>query len=303
MIMRLLWHLLLLFGLSPLLLGVIGKTKALFGGRKGAPFLQHYFDLLKLFQKGIVLSRTTTWLFRTGPVVGLAAPLMASLFVPFGAIGAPLGFDGDLIFVVYLMALSRFCTTTAALDTGSAFEGMGAAREVTFACLVEPTLFFVLIVLVRITGSLSLSGLFGPALSAGWQTAGPSLVLAFVCLLVVVLVENCRIPFDDPNTHLELTMIHEVMVLDHSGPDLGLILYGAAMKLLVLGAMAVSVVIPYSFGNQLLDALAFALGMLVLAVVIGVVESIMARLQLLRIPQLLIGTSLLSFFSLILLLR
>jgi formate hydrogenlyase subunit 4 len=303
MIMRLFWHLLLLFGLSPLLIGVIGKTKALFGGRMGAPFLQPYFDLWRLFHKGMVISRTTTWLFRAGPLVGFTAPIVAALFVPFGAVGAPLGFDGDLIFVVYLFALSRFCTATAALDTGSPFEGMGAAREVTFACLAEPTLFFVLIVLVRLTGSFSLSGLFGPSLVSGWQTAGPSLVLAFFCMFIVVLVENCRIPFDDPTTHLELTMIHEVMVLDHSGPDFGMILYGAAMKLLVLGAMVVSLVIPFSLGSQLLDALVFGLGMLVLAVLIGVVESIMARLQLLRIPQLLIGTSLLSFFSLILLLR
>jgi formate hydrogenlyase subunit 4 len=303
MIMRLFWHLLLLCGLSPLLLGVIGKTKALFGGRLGPPLLQPYYDLWKLFHKGMVLSRTTTWLFRLGPVVALATPLLASLFVPFGAIGAPLSFAGDLIFVLYLLALSRFCTATAALDTGSAFEGMGAAREVTFACLVEPTLFFVLIVLARLTGSFSLAGLFGPALAAGWQSAAPSLVLSVFCLVVVVLVENCRIPFDDPNTHLELTMIHEVMVLDHSGPDFAMILYGAAMKLLLLGAMVVGLLLPFSLGNQLLDAQLFALSMLLLACLIGVVESIMARLQLLRIPQLLIGTSLLSFFALILLLR
>jgi formate hydrogenlyase subunit 4 len=303
MIAQLFWHFLLLFGLSPLLLGVIGKTKAVFGGRQGPPFLQLYYDLWKLFQKGMVISRTTTWLFRAGPVVGLTVPVLASLFVPFGAIGAPLGFDGDLIFVVYLFGLARFCTATAALDTGSAFEGMGAAREVTFACLAEPTLFFVLIVLVRLTGSFSLGGLFGPVLLPGWHSAGPSLVLAVFCMVIVVLVENCRIPFDDPTTHLELTMIHEVMVLDHSGPDLGMILYGAAMKLLVLGAMVIGLVLPFSLGNQVLDALIFGLGMLILAVLIGVVESIMARLQLLRIPQLLIGTSLLSVFSLILLLR
>lgn len=303
MIIRLFWHLVLLFGFSPLLLGVIGKTKALFGGRKGPPVLQQYYDLWKLFHKGVVISRTTTWLFRAGPVAAMAVPVMASLFVPFGAVGAPLGFDGDLIFVVYLFALARFCIATAALDTGSAFEGMGAAREVTFACLTEPTIFFVFIVLVRLTGSFSLGGLFGPALVSGWQTAAPSLVLVIVCMMIVVLVENCRIPFDDPNTHLELTMIHEVMVLDHSGPDLGMILYGAAMKLMILGAMVVGLVLPISLGNQVLDAMVFCLAMLVLAVLIGAVESIMARLQLLKIPQLLIGTSLLAFFSMILLLR
>lgn len=303
MIIRLFWHMVLLFGLSPLLLGVIGKTKALFGGRKGPPVLQHYYDIAKLFRKGMVISRTTTWLFRAGPVAALAVPVMASLFVPFGAVGAPLSFDGDLIFVIYLFGLSRFCTATAAMDTGSAFEGMGAAREVTYACLVEPTLFFVLIALVRLTGSFSLGGLFGPALMAGWQTAGPSLVLALFCMIVVVLVENCRIPFDDPTTHLELTMIHEVMVLDHSGPDLAMILYGAAMKLTVLGAMAVGMILPFSLGNQGLDAGVFSLAMLALAVFAGIVESVMARLQLVKIPQLLIGTSLLSFFSLIMLLR
>ncbi|OIP44041.1 MAG: hydrogenase [Deltaproteobacteria bacterium CG_4_10_14_3_um_filter_60_8] len=303
MITRLFLHLLVLFALAPLLPGVIGKTKALFGGRKGAPFLQHYFNLWKLFGKGLVISRTTTWIFRTGPVVGLAVPVIASLFVPFGSLTAPLGFNGDMIFVIYLFALSRFCTATAALDTGSAFEGMGAAREVTFACLAEPALFFSLIVIARLTGSLSLTEMLGPGLLAGWHGAAASLILVLVCLFVVVLVENCRIPFDDPNTHLELTMIHEVMVLDHSGPDLALIFYGAAMKLLVLGAVVVRVAIPVNLGNQALDLGVFILGMIGLAVLIGVIESIMARLQLLRIPQFLIGTILLSFFSLIMLLR
>jgi len=296
-------HLLLLFGLSPLLPGVIGKTKALFAGRTGPPFLQSYYDIWKLFGKGLVISRTTTWVFRAGPVVGLAVPVLAALLVPFGAISAPLSFPGDLILFVYLFGLARFFTAAAALDTGSSFEGMGAAREVTFSCLAEPTVFFSFIVLARLSGSLSLTTMFGPVLNTAWQSAGPSLVLVLACLFVVALVENCRIPFDDPNTHLELTMIHEVMVLDHSGPDFGMILYGAAMKLFVLGALVVRLVFPGATGNVLLDTLFFAGGMLLLAVVIGVVESTMARLRLLRIPQLLVGTMLLSFFSLILLLR
>ena len=296
-------HLLLLFGLSPLLPGVIGKTKALFAGRTGPPFLQSYYDIWKLFGKGLVISRTTTWVFRAGPVLGLAVPVLASLMVPFGAIGAPLSFTGDLIFFVYLFGLSRFFTAAAALDTGSSFEGMGAAREVTFSCLAEPTVFFSFIVLARLSGSLSLNTMFGQVLDTAWQSAGPSLILVLACLFVVVLVENCRIPFDDPNTHLELTMIHEVMVLDHSGPDFGMILYGAAMKLFVLGALVVRLVFPGATGNVFLDTLLFAGGMLLLAVVIGVVESTMARLRLLRVPQLLVGTMLLSFFSLILLLR
>ena len=301
--LELLLHLFLLFALSPLLPGVIGKTKALFAGRVGPPLLQSYYDLWKLFGKGLVISRTTTWVFRAGPVVGLAVPILASLMVPFGALAAPLSFGGDLILFVYLFALARFFTVAAALDTGSSFEGMGAAREVTFACLAEPIIFFSFIVLVRLSGSLVLGEMLGPGLAAAWASAAPSLVLILVGLFLVVLVENCRIPFDDPATHLELTMIHEVMVLDHSGPDFGLILYGAAMKLMVLGALVVRLALPVATGHRLTDVLCFAGGMVLLAVLIGVVESIMARLRLPRVPQLLIGGSLLSLFSLVLLLR
>jgi formate hydrogenlyase subunit 4 len=303
MMRQLFLHLLLLFVLSPLLPGVIGKTKAFCAGRTGPPFLQTYYDLWKLFGKGLVISRTTTWVFRAGPILGLAVPILAAMMVPFGAIGAPLAFTGDLILFIYLFGLSRFFMAAAALDTGSSFEGMGAAREVTFACLAEPTIFFSFIVLARLSGSLSLNTMFGPGLNEAWQSAGPSLFLTLACLFVVVLVENCRIPFDDPNTHLELTMIHEVMVLDHSGPDFGMIVYGAAMKLFVLGALVVRLVFPDATGNLLLATLLFTGEMLLLAVAIGVVESTMARLRLVRVPQLLVGTLLLSFFSLILLLR
>ncbi|MEJ2201575.1 MAG: NADH-quinone oxidoreductase subunit H [Desulfuromonadaceae bacterium] len=303
MIGNILLHLILLLLLSPLLLGVIGKTKALFAGRWGAPFLQPYFDLWKLLRKDMVLSETTSWVFLAGPVVGLAVPLLATLLLPFGALPAPVSFSGDMILFVYLFGLARFLTASAALDTGSSFEGMGAAREVTFSCLAEPTLLFGLIVLARLSGSLSLTGMLGSKLAADWSTAAPSLGLTLVSLLVVLLVENSRIPFDDPNTHLELTMIHEVMVLDHSGPAFGLILYGAAMKLFVLGALVVRIALPFSCGSLLLDLLLFIAGMLALAVLIGVVESVMARLRLPRVPQVLIGTTLISAFAMVLLLR
>jgi formate hydrogenlyase subunit 4 len=303
MIGNALLHLTILLLLSPLLLGVIGKTKALFGGRYGAPFLQPYFDLWKLFRKGMVISETTTWVFLAGPVVGLAVPLLAAMLLPFGALPAPVSFDGDMILFVYLFGLARFFTASAALDTGSSFEGMGAAREVTFSCLAEPTVLFGMIVLARLAGGLSLQQMLSPGLLESWQNAAPSLGLTLVCLFVVLLVENSRIPFDDPNTHLELTMIHEVMVLDHSGPAFGLILYGAAMKLFVLGALVVRIALPFSFGNLLLDLLVFVAGMLGLAVLIGVVESIMARLKLVRVPQVLVGTTLISAFAMVLLLR
>jgi formate hydrogenlyase subunit 4 len=303
MIGRALLHLLVLFLLSPLLPGVIGKTKALFGGRVGAPFLQPYYDLWKLFRKGFVFSETTTWVFRAGPVVGLAVPILAVLLVPFGGMPAPVTFSGDLILFVYLFGLARFFTAAAALDTGSSFEGMGAAREVTFACLAEPTIFFAFVVLARLSGDLSLGVMFGSSLVGEWTEGAASLGLILVSLFVVLLVENSRIPFDDPNTHLELTMIHEVMVLDHSGPVFGMILYGAAMKLFVLGALVVRLALPWQTGSDVLDGLVFVAGMLLLAVLIGVVESVMARLRLVKVPQVLVGTTLVSAFAVVLLLR
>ena len=289
--------------LPPLLLGVIGKTKAAFAGRVGAPYLQPYYDLIKLFRKGSVFSETTTWVFRAGPVVTLSATLIAALLIPLGRHSAPLSFSGDLILFAYLFGLSRFFTTIAALDTGSSFEGMGAAREVTFSCLAEPTLFFALITLARMSGSLTLSTILTHLTPEIWIAAGASMLLLVGALFITLLAENCRIPFDDPNTHLELTMIHEVMVLDHSGPAFGVILYGAALKLFVLGAVFVNVALPIATGNALADWGIFIAAMLALAVTIGVVESVMARLRLVRVPQLLVGATILSAFAMMLVLR
>ena len=296
-------HIVLLLVMPPLLLGVIGKTKALFAGRIGPPLLQPYFDLVKLFQKGSVFSTTTTWVFRTGPVAGLATALLAGLLVPFGGHAAPVSFSGDMILFAYLFALGRFFTATAALDTGSAFEGMGSAREVTFSCLAEPALFFGFLVLAKLSASLSLTTMLGGVFPFGAGVAAPSLVLVAASLFIVLLVENSRIPFDDPSTHLELTMIHEVMVLDHSGPAFGMILYGAAIKLFVLGAFLLRVVAPYEGPTAWTDWGLFMAGMLGLAVGIGVVESVMARFRMVFIPTFLVAACLLSAFGVILLLR
>ena len=287
----------------PLLLGVIGKTKAAFAGRVGAPFFQPYYDLIKLFRKGSVFSETTTWVFRAGPVVTLAATLIAVMLIPLGRHAAPCSFSGDMILFAYLFGLSRFFTAIAALDTGSSFEGMGAAREVTFSCLAEPTLFFTLITLARMSKSLTLSTILTCSTPAVWLADGASMLLLVAALFITLLAENCRIPFDDPNTHLELTMIHEVMVLDHSGPALGIILYGAALKLFILGAVFVNVALPFATGNTLIDWGIFLVALLGLAVAIGVVESVMARLRLVRIPQLLVGATILSAFAMLLILR
>jgi formate hydrogenlyase subunit 4 len=294
------FHLAVALAMPPLLLGIINKTKAFFAGRRGPPVLQLYYDLAKLLRKGSVYSTTTTWVFRAGPVVSLAAALVAALLVPLGNDPAPVAFAGDLIFFAYVLGLGRFFTVAAALDTGSAFEGMGGAREATFACLAEPALFLGLLVLVRRSASLSLNAMLGPGLPAEWAGAGASFVLVIIALFIVLLTETSRVPVDDPNTHLELTMIHEVMVLDHSGPGLSMILYGASLKLFLLGAIVVRIAGPFSTGYALADWGLFAAGMIVLSVVIGVVESIMARLRLLQVPSLLIAACLLSAFGIVL---
>src|SRR5438270_3161993 len=254
-------HVLLALALPPLLLGVIGKTKALFAGRVGPPLLQAYYDLIKLFRKGSVFSPTTTWVFRAGPVVGLVTTALAIVLIPLTNSEAPISFAGDFILLAYLLGLGRFFTASAALDTGSAFEGMGAAREVTFACLAEPAFFLGLLVLAKLSGSLQLAGMLGSSLASHWLTAGASLALVVVSWFIVLLAENSRIPFDDPNTHLELTMIHEVMVLDHSGPALGMILYGAALKLFVFGALIVGVALPFYTNDPWMDWGIFVAGM------------------------------------------
>src|SRR5882757_8499632 len=181
-------HVLLALSLPPLLLGVIAKTKALFAGRIGPPLLQPYYDLIKLFQKGSVFSTTTTWVFRAGPVVGLVTAALAVLLIPLTDSSAPISFTGDLILLAYLLGLGRFFTTSAALDTGSPFEGMGAAREVTFACLAEPAFFLGLLVLARLSGSLQLATMLGSSLASSWATAGAALALVLLSWFIILLV-------------------------------------------------------------------------------------------------------------------
>ncbi len=295
-------HVALLLGLAPLLRGIVNRVKAVFAGRRGPPLLQPYHDLWKLLRKDSVFSSTTTWVFRAGPVVGVVTALFAGALVPFGSDPALVSFRGDFILFAYLFALSRFFTVLAALDTGSPFEGMGGAREATFSCLAEPALFFGFLALARGSGSLSLTAMLGPQLGAEWSAAGATLVLVFVSLFIVLLAECSRMPVDDPTTHLELTMIHEVMVLDHGGPALGLIEYGAALKLFVLGAVVTRIAVPYS-GDPWSNWAVFVLAMAGLAIAIGVVESLMARLRLVHVPSFLVAANLLSGFGIVLLAR
>ena len=284
---------------APLLGGIINRTKAAFAGRIGQPLLQPYYDMYKNFRKGAVYSRTTSWLFRAGPIVSLAAVLVALSLVPVNGSTAPLSFTGDLLLFAYAIGLMRFFTVLAALDTGSSFEGMGASREVFFSALAEPALLLGLATVARRAGTLSLSELL-----AATSATSPELVLVLAALGIVFLCENARIPFDDPTTHLELTMIHEVMALDHSGPDFVFIQYGAALKAWVLGSVIVGLILPVASGKFLLFNSAALLGcMFMLAVLAGIVESTMARLRLLRAPQLLVAACSLSLFAFILSMR
>ncbi len=295
--------LLLGLALAPLMPGLIQRTKARLAGRVGPPLLQTWRDIWKLLHKGAVYSHTTTWVFRAGPTVGLAATLTALALVPSGGVSAPIAFAGDVIVLAALLGLVRFLTVLAALDTGSAFEGMGASREVQFSALAEPALYLSLAVVARATGETSLSTMVAGLTPGTWAGAAPSMLLAGGALFVVFLAENARVPVDDPNTHLELTMIHEVMILDHGGPDLALILYGAAVKMWILGSLLVGLALPLRTGIAIPDLVLHLGGMFVLAVGVGVVESNMARLRLLRLPQLLVGAGSLAAVGLLLLLR
>jgi formate hydrogenlyase subunit 4 len=299
--MTVLLHLALVLGGAPLLPGVINKTKALVAGRVGPPLLQAYYDLAKLLRKRTVLSETTTWVFLAGPAVSLVAAVAASLLLPLAGSTAPIAFPGDMILFVYLFALGRFFTTAAALDTGSAFEGMGAARELTFSCLAEPALFFGLIALSRVGSSLELSSVLSVS-GRVWHSATAALVLIVASWFIVLLAENSRVPFDDPNTHLELTMIHEVMVLDHSGPAFGVVLYASAVKLFVFAALVAHVLLP-QFAYPLANAALSFGAVVIIGIVIGAIESSMARLRLARVPQLLITASLVAAFAVVLVLR
>jgi formate hydrogenlyase subunit 4 len=287
-------HLLVFLTVPPLLLGLVQRVKAIFAGRRGPPLFQVYYDLHKLLRKEAVYSRTTTWVFRAGPVVSLAAVVTGGLLVPIAGIPGPLAFSGDFILLAYLLAMARFFTVLAAMDTGSSFEGMGASREVTFGSLTEPVLFAGLLVLAVGSHSLSLSYILGPGLHDLWVRAGPALVLVAVSFAILLLAENCRIPVDDPSTHLELTMIHEVMVLDHGGPDLAFILYGAALKFFLFAAILVRLVLPVGADQPLLEAGLFLGGLLLVSVLVGTIESSMARLRLMRVPALLGGALVLA---------
>ena len=278
--------------LAPLLPGIINKVKAWIAGRRGPPVLQLYYDLAKLWRKGVVMSTLASPGFIAGPAVAWVAVLGAAMLMPLGPAGSVVSFRGDILLLIYLLALARFCTVWAAMETGSAFEGMGAAREVSYAVLAEAAIIAAVLSLSVQSGSVSLTTMLSPSPGAG-------AVLLAAGLFTVLLAENCRVPFDDPNTHLELTMIHEVMVLDHSGPPLAAILHGASVKLLLFAMLLVQAVLPIRELSPPAAAGVLVAGVLVVTVCVGLVESLLARFAFRRVPLLLTSAFLLCVFALL----
>jgi formate hydrogenlyase subunit 4 len=283
---------------APLFAGVIFKVKAFFGGRKGSPVLINYYTLIKLFKKGSVYSTSTTFIFKLGPVVSLGAAATALLFLPIAGHAPVCSFNGDVIFILYLLGLARFFTIAAAMDTASPFEGMGAAREAYFPIICEASMFMILILFYRLTGDLNLAAYFSsPQPMEFWHTAGSPLLFVVIAFFIILLTENARVPVDDPATHLELTMIHEVMVLDHSGPDFGLIEMGAFLKMFFYSSIVARLIFPFDLAHPALNLALFALGLLIVYVAIGTMESVMARYRMDRVPKFVLTSFALAFFA------
>jgi formate hydrogenlyase subunit 4 len=289
--------------MAPLLPGVAARTRAVLTGRHGAPAWQLYADLWKLAQRGAVYGTTTTWIFRMAPVAALSAAIAAALLVPLDGRAGIVRFGGDAVAFAYVLGLGRFLLALGALDTGSSFEGMGASRDVTFASIVEFGLLLTFAALAVATGELSLSGMFGAPLAAKSGALAAPLMLLALGLFALMLAECARVPVDDPSTHLELTMVHEVMVLDHGGPDLAMIQYSGALKLALFSALALGLVVPRANWAAPASVAGLAAGLLVSAAAVGVVEAVTARLRMAKVPLYIFGSAAIGGFALILLLR
>lgn len=282
--------------LSPSLLGLINVIKAKWGGRVGPPIWQNYLNIIKMLGKGAVYSGSTTWLVKGGPIIALASTTVAILIVPMGGIPGLLFFPGDFILFAYILGIGRFFTVLAGLDTASAFCGMGGSREVFYSALAEIAFLLGLAALAIQAHTLSLTGLFSAESSFD---LAPTILIIF-SLFVVVLCENSKMPVVDPNTHLELKMLHEVMVLDHGGPDLGIVEYEAGMKLWVFSLVLSQVFMPITGTNLMADVAMTLVGLYLVVAAIGVTECIMARFKILQVPKILVGATAISVLSILL---
>ena len=270
--------------------GVILRTKSIASGRKGPGIFQPWKDIAVLFRKGSVFSDTTGLIFRIAPSVTLATVTGAMLFLPFAEQKAVLSFEGDFIMFAYLLALGKFFTIIAALDTGSSFEGMGASREALFSMLVEPAFFILIATFAMFTGYTSFSVIFNHFFITGNDYVLIYSIIGAYLLVQIAMIENSRLPVDDPKTHLELTMIHEVMILDYSGFDKALIHIGTYLKFAIYGSLIYNLVVPAGWNVILQTGLFFAVQAL-FAVVIGFTESFRARNKMNKNPKFILTLS------------
>ncbi|WP_374569345.1 respiratory chain complex I subunit 1 family protein [Ideonella sp.] len=285
-------HMVIVLVMPILLVGLINRTKAWWGGRQGPRLMQSAWDLLRLLRKRPVVSTVATPLFRAGAWVVLAASLLAAQMAPVLGPLAPLQFSHDFVVFAYTLGLARLFLMLSAMDVGSSFEGMGTAREASFTAFIEPALFLLIGSAIVGTGQTSLAGLIGrwhESAAFAWLAA-PAVVVLFILLQA----EAARVPVDDPLTHLELTMVHEVMVLDHSGPELAAMQYGAAIKLTIYAGLISALLNPFDPQVDPLPAVAAALVIMALvAVAVGCVESLVARLRMRHVPRyLMLGSAL-----------
>jgi formate hydrogenlyase subunit 4 len=282
--------------------GVIIRVKSIASGRKGPGIFQPLKDVARLFKKGVVYSETTSFVFRIAPTIYFSSVVMAMLVVPFGQSKGIVSFNGDFIFFAYVLALGKFFSIISAMDTGSSFEGMGASREALYSMFAEPAFFILMGSLALLTGHTSFQEMFA-ALHIGSYISYALAILGTFVLMMVAMVENSRMPIDDPKTHLELTMVHEVMILDNSGFDLGLILTAGYLKFALYGALVVNLfigVFPYQYSIPMFFVIQF-----VLASGVGLIESFMARFRMNHNAQfifVLTSVSLLIFFGVLLIL-
>lgn len=260
-----------------LMMGVIKKTKAFWAGRKGVSIWQPLWDFLRLLKKDAVISKTTSWVFKFAPVAGLGTVLFASLFVPMSGGKAIINFPFAFIVFAYILGFGKFFSLLAALDTGSSFEGMGASREACFSTIVEPAFFIAMASIAALTQMYTFES-FKLILQNAGVYGYLIIILASAALFIMLLIEGCRVPVDDPATHLELTMIHEVMILDNSGVDLGLISWGAAIKIFLFEALIANLLLPFNLAPAV-AILAFLAVVVVLSVLIGTIESSIARFR------------------------
>ncbi|MCX6247323.1 MAG: NADH-quinone oxidoreductase subunit H [Bacteroidetes bacterium] len=278
--------------------GIIIRVKSIVSGRKGPGIFQPWKNIFVLLRKGSVFSRTTSFVFQMAPVIYLATLICAILLLPFPGMPSWFGFPADFILLAYLLALGKFFFIIGALDTGSSFEGMGANREALYSMLAEPAFFILFGTLAMLTGHLSMQSVFEHFHLSGYNSVVSGMIAVYV-LIQIAMIENSRMPVDDPKTHLELTMIHEVMVLDNSGFDLALIQIGTNLKFALYGNLIANILIPLNLAIPYRIVLFFGI-QAVFAASIGMMESFRARKKMMKNPQFIVTLSSIALVGFIL---